>query len=92
MIIRSGGADRILNLRIFCGLVQELRTKLDITKEGVGPDKAMQIVNFGLKEASRRQKVKNDAVRQHRIEKIVLQEFNMLNMSRVQSALQQAEL
>lgn len=41
VIIRSGGPEKLLNLKIFCGLIRELRIKLDITKRGIGPDKLM---------------------------------------------------
>ena len=48
VIIRSGGADKILNLKIFNDLLKELRIKLNITKDGFGPEKTMGEINFGF--------------------------------------------
>ena len=42
VIIRSGGGDKIINLKILSGLMTELRFKLDITKAGLGPEKTMR--------------------------------------------------
>ena len=39
VVIRSGGPDKKFNLRIFMELIHELRVKLNITKEGFGPEK-----------------------------------------------------
>ena len=39
VIIRSGGPERRLNLRVFIELLRELRMKLDITKAGLIPEK-----------------------------------------------------
>ena len=48
VIIRSGGGDKVLNLKIFNDLLRELRIKLNIMKEGFGPSKTMSEINFGL--------------------------------------------
>ena len=39
VLIRSGGKQRKLNLRILNDLIYELRVKLDINKAGFVPDK-----------------------------------------------------
>lgn len=49
MLIRCGGANKVINLKIFTGLLTELRIKLDITKAGLGPEKRMRVINYGLK-------------------------------------------
>lgn len=80
-----------MNLRIFAGLIKELRIKYDIYKEGLAPDKVMRNINFGLSSDffSQGKKPGRDAAkRKSRIENIVFQEFNMINMARVMSALQ----
>ena len=48
VIIRSGGPDRKVNIRIFAGLVHELRIKLDIVKNGLAAERTMRDINFGL--------------------------------------------
>ena len=48
IIIRSGGVDRIINIRIFAGMIRELRIKLDITKAGLAAERTMQVINYGL--------------------------------------------
>lgn len=48
VIIRSGGVDRQINLKVFINLIHELRIKLDITKAGMAAEKTMRIINFGL--------------------------------------------
>ena len=50
VIIRSGGADKYINLKILTGLIKELRIKLDIIKSGLGADKTMREINFGFSE------------------------------------------
>lgn len=85
IIIRSGGPDKVINIRIFTGLVQELRIKFDITSAGLAAEKTMRKVNQGLKLASKSDsKVSKGLKKQRqRVERIVLKEFNMINMSRV---------
>ena len=41
VVIRCGGGDKIFNLRIFVGLIRELRIKLDIYLAGYGPEKLL---------------------------------------------------
>ena len=50
VIIRSGGAENLFNIRIFKGLIKELRIRLDITKDedGLTPDKIQRKIDFGL--------------------------------------------
>ena len=48
VIIRSGGGDKIINLKIFSALLTELRIKLEITKAGLGPEKTMRVIEQGL--------------------------------------------
>ena len=52
IIVRSGGPDKVINIRIFFGLIRELRIKLDITKAGYAADKTMRAINFGLETRS----------------------------------------
>ena len=56
VIIRCGGTDKAFNLRIFMDLILELRVKLNITKEGLGPEKIMREINFGLENAKNHHK------------------------------------
>ena len=35
-------------MRIFSGLLLELRIKLDLTKDGLAADKTKRLINFGL--------------------------------------------
>lgn len=64
VIYRSGGDDNIVNLKILKGLLSELRLRLDLTKEGMAPEKVKQIIDFGGK--------KGDSQRQKRIETLIL--------------------
>ena len=48
VVIRSGGGDKVINLKIFSGLMTELRIKLEITKAGLGPEKTMRVIEQGL--------------------------------------------
>ena len=50
IVIRSGGPDKVINIRIFAGLIRELRIKLDITKAGLAAERTMRVINFGLEE------------------------------------------
>lgn len=52
VLLRSGGTEKKLNLRIFIGLLHELRTKLEIGKAGHLPKKSMREINFGLDDSS----------------------------------------
>mmetsp|Transcript_17816 Transcript_17816/g.23972 ORF Transcript_17816/g.23972 Transcript_17816/m.23972 type:complete len:126 (+) Transcript_17816:635-1012(+) len=45
VLIRSGGPEKRLNLRIFAGLLHELRIKLDIAKAGLAPAKIMHQID-----------------------------------------------
>ena len=48
VIIRSGGAEKSFNLRIFVGLIRQIRTKFNLTKLGLVSDKVHQAINQGL--------------------------------------------
>ena len=104
IIIRSGGVDKVINIRIFAGMIRELRIKLDITKAGLAAERTMQVINYGLdsnatenngKSKSYGSSSKSDSKiakklfnkRKQRIERTVLKEFNMINISRVLAAL-----
>lgn len=91
VIIRSGGTDKAINLRIFVDLIHELRIKLNITKDGFGPEKTMREINFGLEAALEAGDEGAKRLRKQRMESIILMEFNMINISRVQNALEEAE-
>ena len=80
-------------LPTFCLLMDELRIKLDITKGGIGPDKTINEVYFGL-DLSTVDKVEmkeNLALIKERRERVILKEFNMVNMNRIHQALEEAE-
>ena len=47
-MIRASGPDKNLNLRIFMGLIHELRVKLDIAKAGLAPEKTMRLIDLGM--------------------------------------------
>mmetsp|Transcript_9017 Transcript_9017/g.10611 ORF Transcript_9017/g.10611 Transcript_9017/m.10611 type:complete len:157 (+) Transcript_9017:287-757(+) len=93
VLIRSGGPDRKINLRIFNGLIHELRIKFDIFKAGLGPEKIMSLIDYDGPPSSAFQSMgeKGQKKRQMRIERIVFSEFNTINMAKVQSAILQAE-
>ena len=76
---------KMLNIKIFHALLKELRIKLDITKSGLGPDKTMRVINQGQQEEGDMNETKK-----RRIEMTVLKEFNMINISRIKEALQEA--
>ena len=46
-MIRSSGVEKKLILSIFVILLQELKIKLDITKDGIGPNKIISEVYSG---------------------------------------------
>ena len=55
IVIKSGediekGDDtlQMFNFKVFVSMLKELRIKLDIAKEGLGPDKIMRYINSGL--------------------------------------------
>ena len=48
IIIRSSDEEKTFNLKVFATLLKELRIKLDVLKDGLGPDKFSQAVDFGL--------------------------------------------
>ena len=57
IVIKSGedvekGDDtlQMFNFKVFVAMLKELRIKLDIAKEGLGPDKIMRLINSGLDE------------------------------------------
>ncbi len=89
VIIRSGGPERRVNIRILVGLMHELRIKLDYVKAGLAAEKTMRLVNQGLDDPQK-DKAKMQLKRKQRIERMVLREFNLINLSRVQTAIQDA--
>lgn len=98
IVIRSGDSDRMINIKIFWGLIRELRLKLDIFKVGLGPDKTMMAIDLGLdidyenfNTDNSYEAAKNRQKRVKRIEKAVLIEFSTINISRVHDALVSAE-
>ena len=88
MLIQSSSEDRMINLRVFSGLIRELHIRLELTKEGLAPEKVKRKINFGIRPKDERAKTK--LKRLQRIEKEVLAEFNMINLARVQSAIEAA--
>ena len=68
VIINSSNDDREFNLKIFSYLVRELRTKLDIAKRDLAPDKIKQAIIFGLDPNSKEYEGK----KQRRIERMIL--------------------
>merc|ERR1712176_88086 len=52
IILRSGGDDKIVNLKILKGLLSELRVRLDITKQGLAADKVNRAIEFGGKKSA----------------------------------------
>ena len=52
ILVRSSNSDKKFLLPIFKMLLDELRVKLDITNEGIGPDKIISEVYGGLDEYS----------------------------------------
>lgn len=50
IVIRSGSTttEKAINIRVFNNLVREIRTKLDIYKAGIGPQKPMTAASLGL--------------------------------------------
>ena len=48
IFIKCGGADDLINIKIFAFLIHELRIKLEITKMGLIPERISQTINFGL--------------------------------------------
>ena len=81
---------KMLNIKIFHALIKELRIKLDITKSGLGPDKTMRVINQGLKIEKQQEEGDMNETKKRRIEMTVLKEFNMINISRINEALQEA--
>ena len=65
--------------------MDELRIKLDITKGGIGPDKTINEVYFGLDLETHDPKeiIENEAIIKERRERLILKEFNMVNMNRI---------
>lgn len=70
-----------MNLRIFVSLIHELRVKLDIAKAGLAPIKIVHQIEDGLS------KENQDIKRKERMERIILSEFNTINLARVQGAI-----
>ena len=48
IFIKCGGADDLINMKIFAQLIKELRIKLEITKMGHVAERTMTAINFGL--------------------------------------------
>ena len=81
---------KMLNIKILHALIKELRIKLDVTKWGLGPDKTMRAINQGLKIEKQQGEGDMNETKKRRIEETVLKEFNMINISRIKEALQEA--
>ena len=81
VLVRSGGLERKINLRILIDLIHELRVKLDITKAGLVPPKIQSQINAGDSGEIK------DEERARRIEKIVLSEFSTINLAKVKGAI-----
>ena len=65
-----------------------MRIKFDITKAGIAAERTMRAIDHGLNndtnaDDSIAKNKKDQEKRRQRIERIVLKEFNMINMSRV---------
>ena len=91
VVIRSSQEENefsMINIRILKDLIKELRIRLDITKQGLCPDKVTRIINFGLdsKEFQGRDE-EIQATKQQRIERIILKEFNYINIRHICSKL-----
>ena len=52
VMIRSGGSEKRLNLRVFNDLLRELHIKLDIAKAGLAPEKIKSLIEAGGKSLS----------------------------------------
>ena len=91
VVIRCNDSEKSFNLKEFTILLKELRIKLDVLKEGLGPYKFNRIINFGLepkkKSSSLRSNKKSDAIRKKRIEQLVFKDFNTINISRIIDAI-----
>jgi len=87
VIIMASGSDKSFNLRVFLGLMHELRMKLEIAKSGHLAEKAMRKVDGGADPSSERAAMR----RQQRIERLIMKEFNMINVARIKEAMEQAE-
>ena len=92
VIIRSGGNQKELNIRILLELIHELRIKLDITKSSLAAEKTMREVNFGLGSSDEPITQEMLHIRKKRIRNVVLREFNMINMERVQNAIEECDI
>ena len=92
VIIRSGGNQKELNIRILLELIHELRIKLDITKSSLAAEKTMREVNFGLGSSDEPITQEMLHIRKKRIQNVVLREFNMINMARVQNAIEECDI
>ena len=80
-------------LPTFCLLMNELRIKLDITKDGIGPDKTINEVYFGLDLETHdpEEIAENEALIKERRERVILKEFNFINMNKIHEALEEAQ-
>ena len=85
---------------MFDNHLKELRVKLRITKEQIGAEKLLRQVFFGIgnpteaiQESSKggsKPTSRSALVFKRRLERLILQEFNMINLSRVNQALKEA--
>jgi len=64
--------------------------KLEIAKSGHLAEKSMRLIEYGWENESGSGIASEsaEARRQQRIERLIMKEFNMINMSRIQSAIQ----
>ena len=87
IIIKCSDSEKVFNFKVFTILLKELRIKLDVLKEGLGPSKYNRTINFGLEQkknsSSLKSNKKSDAIRKKRIEQLVFKDFNMINISRI---------
>ena len=84
IIIKSSDSEKTFNFKVFTTLLKELRIKLDVIKSELGPDKFSRDVNFGQEKKSSR---KSAAIRKKRIEQLVFKDFNLINISRINEAI-----
>ena len=50
VIIKCSDSEKVFNFKVFTILLKELRIKLDVLKEGLGPSKYNRTINFGLEQ------------------------------------------
>ena len=81
---KTSDSEKTFNFKVFTTLLKELRIKLDVIKKELGPDKFSRDVNFGQEKKSSK---KSAAIRKKRIEQLVFKDFNLINISRINEAI-----